>query len=215
MPQRPGIQPRLRHGEVVASGMAEDKQTFLGEEVRQVNIIEQTLGAGGGTLTRIPFSKRRVGKDEVKVLSKRGQLCQSGEGILYADLKSRFRQAGLLQALANDVAVSRGFLDTKDGNSTATQALQAQRPGAGKQFQDSCPLDPWAEPIKERLTNPIGGRANLQTLGDPKHPPPRCAAGDAHAASQRAMDMERSRRRDPLPAGGRREFRTSDGLQAL
>src|SRR6266568_5997724 len=77
-----GFPPDFRQLQCIAFAVAEDKQTVAREQRRQMQVVEQLLGKRRGAATDILLAVRRVGENQIELLTVGRQLPQRGEGIL-------------------------------------------------------------------------------------------------------------------------------------
>tara|TARA_Y100000588_G_scaffold26160_1_gene25751 strand:+ start:899 stop:1189 length:291 start_codon:yes stop_codon:yes gene_type:complete len=72
---------------LIAFGVADHQSATRGQKARQVCVVKQSLCPAGGTLTEGGLiAVRRVGTNEFKHPLRRGQLAESSQGVLHAQI---------------------------------------------------------------------------------------------------------------------------------
>jgi len=112
--------------------MAQDEQASGGNQGGQDRIIQQLLGEGGGAAAGVLFAVGRIGENQVKLLTLRGQLGQGGGGVLHPQVEPAGGKPGQLEVLPDELGVPAGFLHADGMDGAAAQAFQAQGAGAAK-----------------------------------------------------------------------------------
>ena len=89
-------------------------------------------------------------------------------------------QANGIQIAAQDFGVAVDVLDANGVDGAAAEALEAERPGAGKEFEHARVSDLLPKAIEQGLAHKVGRGTNALPSGDLEQSPAHDAANDAH-----------------------------------
>ena len=180
MLQQLRLPPGIRHAQRVAFGVTEHEQTARSKKLRQMRVIEESLGKRGRTPPDIFFSVRRIRQDQIEPFLGRRQLAHRDEDNLHPHMQISGRKTCDLKIPPQYLRVTRRLLDTQGGRRATTETFQTQRPSSGEKLQYSRPDHAAAQTVEYGLLDEVRRGPNIQSLGHFQDAARRLSTGDAH-----------------------------------